>query len=156
MNRGRRLLIWLLLIVALASGLGAIPALGSFGLASQDYGEHHEVTVALCRFIALLCVSIGCAVTGARLMEPSEPGKKLAAGAEMALTAAVAAGAALIFVNEIFYSIFDPKGFPVHPTEVVMFPGAGWHGMSSHLLAALLLCLTCGWLWWTLRKPRSF
>ncbi|NLH50137.1 MAG: hypothetical protein GX444_16280 [Myxococcales bacterium] len=122
-----------------------------FARSAGDYGQHHEVTVPLCRFLALVAASIGCALSGSRLGRIGDAKAEWGPLVGFAATAVVAWSASLIFQNEIFYSLFDPKGFPVHPTEVVIYPAAGWHGLPSHLLSALLLAAAFGWIWWTLR-----
>ena len=122
----------------------------SFARSAGDYGQHHEVTVPLCRFLALVAASVGCALSGSRLGRIGDEKAEWGPLVGFAATAVVAWSVSLIFQNEIFYSLFDPKGFPVHPTEVVIDPAAGWHGLPSQLLSALLLTAAFGWIWWTL------
>jgi hypothetical protein len=143
----------LILIMALACAaiIWAISSLNDLWSASADYGEHHEATVALCRMIALSILSLGLGLTGARIPSSHSFGQVLAPLAALALPVLIALGTELIFANEIFFSLFDPKGFPVHPTEPVVFPEAGWQSMPSVLLSSLIMFLVFGWMWWRLR-----
>jgi len=139
-------------IVALVAALAMTRALlGS----TIDFGAHHEVTLVLCRFIALTAFSLGAALTAGRLIGGRDMLEALSPLAHFAGVALVGWGAELVFANETFFSLYDPKGFPVHLTEPVLFPAAGWHGMASHLLGAVLLTGAFAFLWWTLRKATA-
>jgi cytochrome c oxidase assembly factor CtaG len=151
----RRLLHFLFFVLAGVAGVWALTFLSDLSWAAKNYGEHHEATTPFCWFIALILLSLGLALSGARATGPLSFGEILAPLAALAAPALLAAGAAVVFANEIFFSLNDPKGFPVHPTEQVVFPAAGWHGMTSHLLAALLMFLVFGGLWWTMRRGKS-
>ena len=146
---------FLLLILAVVAAEWAVTCMIDMKAAADNYDEHHEVTVPVCRFIARMVLALGLGLAGVRCRSALPLREVMAPLAALALPALMAAGAALIFVNEIFFSLYDPKGFPVHPTEPVMLPEAGWHSMSSALLASLLLFFSFGWMWRALRPPTS-
>ncbi len=155
MNGVRALVHYLALALACVAAVWALSYVSDMMWSAKNYGEHHEVTVPLCRFIALILFSLGLALSGARATGALPFREVMAPLVALAAPALIAIGAALIFANEIFFSLYDPKGFPVHPTEPVIFPEAGWHGMTSHLLAALLAFFSFGWLWWSMRRRKS-
>ncbi len=141
----------LAMALACAAIIWAVSSLNDLWSAGVDYSEHHEATVALCRMIALSVLSLGLGLTGARIPSSRPLREVWAPLAALALPVLIALGAELIFANEIFFSLFDPKGFPVHPTEPVVFPEAGWQSMASVLLSSLIMLLVFGWMWWSLR-----
>lgn len=140
---------------ALLLMLAAFSITPLFNKSAEDYGKHHEVTLYLCRFLSLVILSLGAALSGSRLAGATTMANALRPLFSLAIAALAAWSTSLIFANEIFYSRHDYKGFPVHPTEVVLFPTAGWHGLPSHLLAALLMFFGFGLLWWSLRRRPS-
>jgi len=145
---------FLSLALACATLLWAISFLDGLKGAGENYAEHHEATIALCRLIALITLSLGLALTGARFTSPLPLREVLAPLGVLTLPALIAAGTELIIANEMFLSLFTPKGFPVPTSEQVVFPEAGWQGMASTLLAALIAFLAFGWMWWAMR-PRK-
>jgi len=155
MNTLRPTLFVLMLALALLAAVWALSMIGSFFTAAADYGNHHEVTETLCLFLAAALVSLGLALSGTAMLEKSYVRTAWSELAQLTVPALMAFGAWLLFVNETFYSLFDPKGFPVHPTETFIYPDAGWHGMLSHLLAAMLVFLGFGALWLALRKEKE-
>jgi hypothetical protein len=47
----------------------------------------------------------------------------------------------VVLENEIFFTLYDNKSLPVHPTEIVMHPESGWMTRGAHFgicLAGLL------------------
>lgn len=154
MSGVRILLALLFTLAAIFVAFIALTVTPQFFSASADYGLHHEATVPLCRFIALVALSLGLALSGAQLGGSADLVTSLRPFGAMLAVAIIAFGAELMFANEIFYSLFDPKGFPVHPTEQVIFPEAGWHGMASHLISSLLLFVGFGFVWLGLRPRR--
>ncbi len=154
MNLPRQISFFLLLVAALLAAFLALSPLNLLLGAAENYGEHHEATVPLCWMIASALLSLGLALSAARLCTDVPYTEALTPLRALTVPALFAAGAALVLANEIFFSLYDPKGFPVHPTEQVVFPEAGWHGMTSHLLAALLMTLGFGWMWWALRRRK--
>jgi hypothetical protein len=127
----------------------------AFFRSAEDYGLHHEVTAPLCRFLAALLLSLGCAFAGAGGYSGEEIRRSAQVLGAAGLVAVLFAGASLLFRNTAYFSLFDPKGFPVHPAEVVMFPQAGWHGMGAHLIAAAVICAAFSLLWFALRRNES-
>jgi len=155
MKRLRPGLAFLLLLAALLLLLAALAVVPLFNRSAGDYGKHHEVTVYLCRFLALTVLSLGAALTASRLAGAFDAREAWRPLGSMTIVALAAWIASLIFANEVFYSRHDYKGFPVHPTDVVLFPAAGWHGLPSHLLAALLMFFGFALLWWSLRRKKT-
>jgi hypothetical protein len=146
-----------LLLACLAIGLLVYAAshVPVFFRSAEDYGLHHEVTAPLCRFLAALLLSLGCAFAAAGGHAPDQIRKSARVLGAAVLVALLYAGAALLFRNAAYFSLFDPKGLPVHPAEVVMFPQAGWHGMGAHLIAAAVICAAFSLLWFALRRNES-
>lgn len=145
-------------ILVLASTVCLLLALGLFADLCQsagDFGRHHEVTVPLSLFLAYVALALALCLTGVRLAFPQEDRDPFEPLLGFGLVAAVAWITSLIFVNETFFSLLEPKGFPVHLTEPVVFPGAGWHGLTAHLLAALATTAGLAFYWWTVRPRRA-
>jgi hypothetical protein len=151
MNAGRHLLGLFFAVGAILALLNSFGQIDDLFTSAGDFGMHHEVTVPLCRFLALAALAIGLALAAAHTHAGDRAAVCAALGG-FGLVAIVGWAAAQVFVNEVFYSLLDPKGFPVHLTEPVLFPGAGWHGMTSHILAALLLTFGFGFVWFALRR----
>ncbi|HPM78862.1 MAG TPA: hypothetical protein PK961_17365 [bacterium] len=155
MSFPRFLGVLVLLLAAIGCAGWAIATGPSFFFSADDTGLHHEVTVPVFRFLALWAVSLSLALTGSRMAKPGDGPSAWRELGGLLLVAVFALGASLIFVNEYIYSFYDSKGFPVHPAEQVIFPAAGWHGLTDHFLAALLVFVGFGLLWLTSRKKST-
>ncbi|MDP8224700.1 MAG: hypothetical protein P9L99_15175 [Candidatus Lernaella stagnicola] len=142
-------------IGAVLAGLESLTQVLAMIASAVDYGAHHEVTVPLCRFLALVLVSLGMALAAGRALEGGSYEYVAAPLKHFGATALIAWAGSFVFANETFFSLYDPKGFPVHLTEPVLFPEAGWHGMTSHLLAAVCLAFAFTLLWITLREEKT-
>jgi hypothetical protein len=103
-NGVRALVHYLALALACVAAVWALSYVSDMMWSAKNYGEHHEVTVPLCRFIALILFSLGLALSGARATGALPFREVMAPLVALAAPALIAIGAALIFANEIFFS----------------------------------------------------
>lgn len=131
---------FLFLVAAALFGYGFLHLKNLLGSAIS-YRLHHEVAQPLSVFLCWPILGVLCVAAGVRLWLGEYPRPFVANHGPIALLALppILLALSLIFANEAFFSLYDPKGFPVHPPEIIAFPASGWATPAAHALAALAL-----------------
>lgn len=129
----------------------AWPGLRELFGSAISYRLHHEVAAPLCVFLTLPILGLAALARAAELLGHDERLPVRVDGASTALLglAVLLLGLGLLFENEWFFSLYDPKGFPVHPPEIVAFPWGRWvtpraHAFASAVLVGVALVLARG------------
>ncbi|MBZ0273535.1 hypothetical protein K8I61_15965 [bacterium] len=110
-----------------------------------SFARHHEAAAPFFVVLSRPVLALACFLTGARFLHADA---SAGAGARAPIALAGLAGVMMVvsrlLENEAFYALYDPKGYPVHPPEVIMFPRSGWVSPAAQLGAALLLAVAAG------------
>ena len=131
-------------IVFALAGLGIfVPFLYRFvfSLAEQSgsFRLHHEVFPTYLFEMALFLAGAFCLVIAS---DPEGPRTGFQRSLPLLPLSAMAFVTALIGKNAEFLSLYDPRDFPVHPRQEIMFPEFGWVAPWQALAAAALLAFS--------------
>ena len=106
---------------------------------AESFRLHHEVTTPLCFLLAKVIGGIlaGALVVQTLGIEVKMKIKPLIDAASLFFVALLLMVSGLVLENEAFFTLYDNKSLPVHPTQIVMHPKAGWMTPGDHLLICL-------------------
>ncbi len=137
----RRACAFALLAISGAVFAAAWPGLKELFGSAISYRLHHEVAAPLCVFLTLPVLGLAALARAAELLDCDARLAVRVDGASTALLglAVVLLGLGLLFENEWFFSLYDPKGFPVHPPEIVAFAWGRWVTPRAHAFASAVL-----------------
>ena len=120
---------------------------------ADSYRLHHEVTtpllVQLAKFVAaLFCGGLALGALG--------KSKKIGFESPTAFVALLFVVALMVvggtvLKNQAFFTLYDYKGYPVHPTEIVAHPFGGWLTPGDHAILCLLGLAAGGLFLWLTR-----
>ncbi|MCB1152034.1 hypothetical protein KDL45_00185 [bacterium] len=149
----RRALAFALFIGAIYAFAKTVAGFSPLFNSAYSFRLHHEAATALCRFLVWPILALACLVAGSRALGRADRLPLNTDGAEIALVALIPIliGCALIFENEIFFALYDPKGFPVHPPEMIAHPRGRWVRPSDHAFVSVALAVLGAFNWWALR-----
>jgi len=118
---------------------------------------HHEGAAPLTVVLIWPILGLAAFIRGVDCLGRAEVLPLKTRGADLALVALVPVllGCSFLFQNEGFFSIYDPKGFPVHPPEMIAHPRGRWVTPAAHAFASLVLMIFMGLTWWALGKARG-
>ncbi len=130
--------------------------LGGMWESAWSYKLHHEVATLLCMDLIRPVLALAAFAAGVRsLGKCQELGMEKNAPESLIALTPILAACALLFENEIFFSMFDAKGFPVHPPEIIAHPRGGWVAPRAHALAAFTLMVVFAVAWYALRDRKK-
>jgi hypothetical protein len=96
---------------------------------------HHEVTTGLAVMLAKFIVGVlfGALALWALRAKDAQTMFRPRDFISLVFLSFLLWGAGSILSNESFFTLYDNKSLPVHPTEIVMHPYGGWMSVSGHL-----------------------
>ncbi len=130
--------------------------LGGMWHSAWNHKLHHEVASLLCMDLIIPILALAAFVAGVRCLGESQRIKieSDAVGCLISLVPILIA-CSMIFENEIFFSMFNPKIFPVHPTEVLAHPRGAWVTPRAHALTAGAMMIVGALIWFALRERKD-
>ncbi len=129
--------------------------LGGLWHSAWSFKLHHEVASILCMDLIRPILALAAFAAGVRCLGKNDA-LNIEDGAVSGLVCLVPilVACAMLFENEVFFSMFDPKGFPVHPPEIIAHPLGGWVTPRAHALAAFALMVSFGLTFFALRDRK--
>ena len=137
---GRKIVGGLFLIVGTAFFIWGIGDISKLAGSAQSFRLHHEVTTPLCYLICKICFGLLSGSIAAYFlnMEKNLGINLLIDGQALLFLSVLLIAAGLVLENEAFFTLYDNKSLPVHPTEIVMHPKSGWMTVGDHLLTSII------------------
>ncbi|MCZ7584114.1 MAG: hypothetical protein M5R36_12675 [Deltaproteobacteria bacterium] len=121
-----------------------------------SFRMHHEAVAPFCAMLVWPCLGLAALTAGAaRLGRAEVVGARSGTPGAFAALALLLVGCSLLTQNDFFYALYDPKGFPVHPPEVVAQPHGAYVHPIAHLFTTVCLMGASGLAAWALRRKKS-
>lgn len=139
---------WVAALVCLIGGAffaSALYEMSALWASASAFRLHHEVTTPMAFLLAKVIAGIfaGCialVILGRARSFGFDPKTALPGLAFVAMLFVVVGR---ILENEWFFTLYDNKAIPVHPSEIVMHPNAGWMTPGAHALVCILGVAGC-------------
>ncbi len=131
----RRIIAFGTCLVGAGMFLWALTDMSVLAGSAKAFRLHHEVTTPLCVMLAKFIAAIAAGGLALGLLGRfQEVGRNLrldiAACCFLILLCLVTG---VVLENEKFFTLYDNKSLPVHPTEIVMHPKSGWMTAGAHM-----------------------
>jgi hypothetical protein len=145
MTVSKRMLICLACLAGAFFFLWAVKDLGLLLESSIQFRLHHEMTTPFAFALAKIVAGLAMGVFAAGWARRENPVIRFPLDvAAMGFTAILLVAVGYVLDNETFFSLYDYKGFPVHPTEIFIHPYGGWMTVADHLGICALGAVGCG------------
>lgn len=135
MKTTRHFFAGLFCLLGAAFFLASILDLANLSVSAGSFRLHHEVTRPLCLLLSKFMFGLLFAIIALAVLGRSSA---LSTAIYQDIAALVFAGllfivAGIVLENEAFFTLYDNKTLPVHPTEIVMNPAGGWITIREHV-----------------------